>query len=85
MKPHEIVELVKLRDIESERLAVAAISVVAEGHDGIDAVVAAVELDHDEHFGIRPSRGRMRQAGERQRHDGRKRNERRSVQEFTAR
>ncbi len=45
-----------------ERLAVPSVAFIGEGDNCVDPIVAAVELDHNEHAAVALGRGRSRSA-----------------------
>src|SRR5262245_49760841 len=52
VQTHRVVDLDQLVGSDAELATAAGITLIAIRHDGIDAVVAAIELNDDQHAGV---------------------------------
>jgi hypothetical protein len=63
-----VVDLDQLVPGQAQNLAVLGVALVLEGHHRIDAVVAPVQFEDDEHAAVAPRRGGSGRAGQEDRH-----------------
>src|SRR5437016_6932925 len=70
-----VIDLEKFVGRQAKGLAMAGIAFIGERHDGVDAVVAAVQLDDDEDASITLCLGGSDRLSQKAGHRGRKRQE----------